>query len=229
MKKLIKSSVLASAALFAFAIAAPTVVIAQSAKEQEAQTKTREAQTKAQERKQTGQENKEIAQANAPEKREEAKTKSEDNKLQACEKREDKINKLMARLADRGNKQLDVFTKISDRTQAFYDKKGKELSNYEALVDEVEAKKLAAEKAVAEVNGTSMTFKCDGTDPKGAAASFKESRNVVQTALKDYKTAVKNLIVGVKSVQSTESKPPEVTTPEADPTTDSNTSTEGGR
>lgn len=130
-----------------------------------------------------------------------AQTRLADAKLKACQNREKAINNIMARLADRGQRHLDLFTKIAERTEAFYITKGKTLSNYDALVADVTAKKAAAQTAVNAVKASSVTFKCDGTDPKGAAASFKDSLKNQIAALKDYKTAVKNLIVGVKSVQ----------------------------
>ena len=79
------------------------------------------------------------------------------------------------------------------------------LSNYEELVATADDKKTVAQAAVDKVKATSVTFKCDGTDPKGAAQSFKDSLKAEIAALKEYKTAVKNLIVGVKSVQGTTS------------------------
>ena len=60
------------------------------------------------------------------------------------------------------------------------------------------------------VKADSVTFKCDGTDPKGAVSSFKDALKSEIAALQAYRTSVKNLIVGVKSVQgnttSTDSK-----------------------
>jgi len=111
----------------------------------------------------------------------------------------------MSRVSDRGTKQLAVFTKISDRVQAFYLKKGKILDNYDVLVAEVNTTKATAESAVADVKSTSVTFTCDGADPKGAIDAFKTKVQAQRAALKAYKTAVKNLIVGVKSVQGTTS------------------------
>lgn len=160
-------------------------------------------------------ERKETAQANVAERKEQRIAKLEAKKLEACKKREANINKKMSNIADHATKQMSVFTKISDRTQAFYVKKGNTLTNYDALVAEVTAKKAAAETAAVTIKSASVEFKCDGTDPKGAAASFKESQKAMNSALKDYKTAVKNLIVGVKSVngktQSSENKPAETT------------------
>ena len=132
-----------------------------------------------------------------------AKTKLAEAKLRVCQKREKAITNVMGRIVTRGQKQLDLFSSIATRTEAFYADKGKTLSNYDTLVADVTAKKAAAQAAVDAIKANSVAFKCDGSDPKGASAVFKESLKTETTALKDYKTAVKNLIVGVKSAQGT--------------------------
>lgn len=134
-----------------------------------------------------------------------ASTKLADTKLRACQNREKAINNIMARIADRGQKQLNLFTTIATRTETFYTNKGKVLSNYDVLVADVNAKKTAAQTTVDAIKSDSVSFKCDGTDPKGVAAGFKTDLKAEITALKNYKTSVKNLIVGVKSVQGTTS------------------------
>ncbi|HSW85757.1 MAG TPA: hypothetical protein VLF79_04085 [Candidatus Saccharimonadales bacterium] len=126
-----------------------------------------------------------------------------DAKLKACKNREKAINNILKHISDRGQRQLNLFTSIATKTETFYTDKGKTLSNYDALVTDVTAKKAAAQTEVDTVKAESVTFKCDGTDPKGAASSFKEALKGEIQALKDYKTSVKNLIVGVKSVQGT--------------------------
>ncbi len=130
-----------------------------------------------------------------------AQAKLADTKLKVCQKREKNINNVMSRIADRGQKQLDLFSSIATKTETFYLNKGKVLSNYDALLADVMAKKEAAQATVDTVKSTGVTFKCDGTDPKGAVSSFKESLKSEIAALKEYKTSVKNFIVGVKSVQ----------------------------
>lgn len=130
-------------------------------------------------------------------------TKLADAKLRACQNREAAINNILGRISDRSQKQLDLFTSIATKTETFYTNKGKTLSNYSALVADVNAKKAAAQSAVDAIKSDSVTFKCDGTDPKGAVTSFKDALKTETSALKDYKTSVKNLIVGVKSVQGT--------------------------
>ncbi len=156
--------------------------------------KAQDAQQSAQDRK--------AALAQTPEdRREVVATKLADAKLKACQRREAAIDNIMARIADRGERQINVFNKIADHTQTFYVSKDKPLSNYDALVADVNAKKAAAQAAVDAVKSSSTSFKCDGTDPRGAASSFKASLKTETSALKAYKTAVKNLIAGVKSVQ----------------------------
>ncbi len=130
-----------------------------------------------------------------------AQTRLADAKLKACQNREKAITNIMSRLADRGQKQLNLFSSIADKTEAFYATKGKTVATYDALVADLATKKAAAEEAVNTVTSTSTTFKCDGTDPKGVVSSFKDSLKAEITTLKDYRTAVKDLIVGVKSAQ----------------------------
>jgi len=176
-------------AVAAIVVTMPFAVNALPARAQEAQT--------------TAQQRQETAQVTAADKRAAVQTRLADVKLKVCQQREKTIDNIMTRMGDRGVKQLDVFTKIADRTEVFYVKSGKVLSNYNALVDGVNAKKADAQTAVTAAQSTMVAFKCDGTDPKGAASSFKTSLEAQNQALKAYKTAVKNLIVGVKSVQGT--------------------------
>lgn len=159
------------------------------------------------------------------EKRNAANVKREDAKLRACQNREKVINNITSRIADRGQKQLDLFTSIATKTEAFYVNKGKTLSNYDALVADVNAKQAAAATTVAAIKAKSTTFTCNSSDPKAEITSFKDSLKLEIAALKEYKTAVKNLIVGVKSVESTTAGTNTSTHTKATTTT---TTTQGG-
>jgi hypothetical protein len=135
------------------------------------------------------------------------KTKGEQHKAAAqakvCEKRQAKIKASMNRIADRGQKQLTLFGTIATRTEDFYISKGKTLSNYDQLVADVNTKHNAAQTALDAIKTASTNFTCDSADPKASVTGFKASLKSEISVLKDYRTAVKNLIVGVKSVQST--------------------------
>ncbi len=217
MQKLLsKNYLLAGLTVIAIMVAVPFVVNAQSARALEVQGTEKQPleieQTTTIEQREavrlkeveiTKQERLDAVKTTVAEKREAAQTRLGEVKLKVCQKREKTIGNIMARMSDRGVKHLEVFAKIADRTKAFYVKSGKVLSNYEVLVAEVDATKAEAQAAVDVIKNTTTTFACDGTDPKGAANSFRASLEDRNQALKAYKTAVKNLIVGVKSVQGT--------------------------
>lgn len=125
-------------------------------------------------------------------------------RLKACENRQKAITNIMSRIADRGKKQLALFGTIATRTETFYMNKGKTLSTYNSLVADVNAKAATAQTAVSNLSTESTGFTCGGSNPKGFVSSFQAGLKTEIGALQDYKTSVKNLIVGVKSVQSTD-------------------------
>lgn len=202
-----KHGLFAGTLLLAVAFVAPLAANAQQARAQEMrpeqtqQVTTDERRQVAQESMDTRQQNREEAQSNGEERREAAMERLEAGKLKACQNREKAIQNIMSRIADRSTKQLAVFTTIAERTQAFYDEKGNEIANYDALVAEVDAKKASAESAVETIQSSGTAFSCDGDNPKAVAASFKDSLQARNVALNEYKTAIKDLIVGVKSAQ----------------------------
>lgn len=203
LKISLKHSLFAAVAVLTVACVAPVIATAQSARDQEVESEANTSQQSTKQNAEVLRQKHEAAVIASQEKHEAAKGRLEAAKLKACQNREKSIKNIMARMADRSTKQLDVFTKISERTQAFYVKKGNVLEGYDALVAAVAEKKLAAETAVGSVQNISGTFSCDGESPRGVATSFKESVHTRNAALKEYKTAVKNLIVGVKSIQGT--------------------------
>lgn len=164
-----------------------------------AQQRLDEAKAKAEARAQEAQEK---AQMRATE----TKQRLEGAKLKACEAREKRIEATMAQMTKRGENHIAVFTKISDRVKEFYENKGRTAENYDTLVAEVDTKKLAAEAAVASAQSVGDVFSCDSDNPKIASQEFREAHKAQVAALKEYRTAVKNLIVAVKSAQSQAAK-----------------------
>lgn len=124
----------------------------------------------------------------------------EEARQRICERRETAINRIMDRMALRSQRILNVFTKITERVEAFYTRRGLTVGNYDALVAEVMAKKIAAETQVTALQNNEP-FVCADDNPRGIGQAFKEDLKTTNDALKEYKTAVKNLIVGVKSAQ----------------------------
>ena len=164
----------------------------------------------------------EAARETANTRREEVKqsvsSKLDENKRKICEKRQAGITRTMNKMQTRGESQLAVFTKIAERTKAFYEKKQRTVENYTDLVVAVDEKKLAAELAVAAGDEAISDFSCDASDPTAMKDLFKAQLSDQIAALKAYKTAVKDLIVGVKSAQSQASREQTTETEQTEPT-----------
>jgi hypothetical protein len=120
------------------------------------------------------------------------------NKLKACAQRKTKIQATMNRSITRAERQLALFTTISERVKTFYADKGYKLDNYAALVAAVDTAKANAQANLDTLKSLD-SFDCNAADPKGDVQGFKLALQSVNQNLKDYRTAVKNLIVGVKS------------------------------
>ncbi len=107
----------------------------------------------------------------------------------------------MTRSITRAERQLKLFGTIADRVKAFYVDKGYSVDNYDELVAAVETAKADAQANLETLKGLG-SFECDAEDPKGDIEAFKLALKSISQDLKDYRTSVKNLIVGVKSAQS---------------------------
>lgn len=117
-------------------------------------------------------------------------------RLQVCELRVDVINRIMDKAAEQGTKHLGVFTKILDRVKDFYKTKNLSVDNYQDLLDMAEQKAAAAQTAINTVaDGTD--FVCNSDDPVGKVDKFNGSVRAMHKALKEYRTAIKDVIVGI--------------------------------
>lgn len=139
-------------------------------------------------------------------KKQELKTKKaeklDDIKLKVCEKRLAGIKKIMTSIQERATRQIDVFNKISERTQKFYVDKAYTVAGYDDLVKTVNDKKEATEAVAQNVAAFGADFTCSSDNAGSFKADVKAQLQAQNDALKDYKTAVKNLIVAVKSANS---------------------------
>lgn len=125
--------------------------------------------------------------------------KLEENRLRTCQKREASIKRIMTNMQTRGERQLEVFRTISERTQAFYGDRQLNVAEYDEAVLVVNEKELAATTIVNQTSTSIEDFSCTSDDPIAMKDMFKAQLQDQIEALKAYKTAVKDLIVTVKS------------------------------
>lgn len=120
-------------------------------------------------------------------------------KLEACQNRKAAVANIMSRIDMRAQNQINLFSTIATRVENFYTTKSKTtLSNYNQLVSAVNAAKAQAETDFGTLK-TNSTFSCSVSDPRGMVMAFQGYLKTEISDLQNYRTAVKNLIVGVAS------------------------------
>ena len=139
-----RGSIIGISAFALVAIATPALVVATPNAHAQTPTQTTEQQTTATDR---ATQAKQVAEQKKTDAKVNAQARLTDAKLKACQNRQTAITNIMSRLSDRGRKQLDLFSSIADKTEAFYIEKGNTIATYDALVAELTTKKATAEAA----------------------------------------------------------------------------------
>lgn len=128
----------------------------------------------------------------------------DEKRQKACERVVSKVNAIRVKRSEQGTKHLEVFNKISERVQAFVTEKELTVENYDTLVANIDEKKAAVEAAIA-VN-TETAFACDTASTESPLRLPRTTIEAVRDSLKEYRTAIKDLIVNVRSsAEKTES------------------------
>ena len=126
-------------------------------------------------------------------------------KLQSCQTRENAIKNRATHLADLVTGMETKFERIAKRVQDYYINtvvpQGKTASNYDSLITDIQVKRETAQVALIKVHqDEALNFNCTASDPKAQMTQFREDMQAVKSALKDYRTSIKNLVVAVRSV-----------------------------
>lgn len=128
-------------------------------------------------------------------------------KLKACQAKENGIKKRIGQLGKLATNMQEKFSAVEGRVEEYYTAKvlpsGKTVANYDSLVADIQTKKGAVQAALSQAQGDAGNFACGNDDPKGQLTQFKDDMRAVKSALKDYRTSIKNLIVAVRSVTGT--------------------------
>ena len=144
-------------------------------------------------------------------------------KLKVCVKKEANVQKRSQKLVQRTEKIVSNFDRIAQRVDDFYIDKllpaGFEIDNYEQLLNNLENKRRDVDSALGVAKGTAGSFSCEGVDPKGQVKQFRGDMQGVVVALKDYKKAIINYLVTVKT--KAKNFKAETATSSAEPATDS--------
>ena len=134
----------------------------------------------------------------------------QDAKLKACQARENGIKKRSAQLMDLAKNMQDKFDAMAKRVQDYYGNtvvpSGKTVTNYNALISDIQTKKTAVQDALTKTQDDFASFSCTLSNPKETMMQFKNDMQTVKQKLKNYRTSIKNLIVAVHSVTGENNK-----------------------
>lgn len=131
-------------------------------------------------------------------------SKLDDAKLKMCQAKENAIKQRSSRLTQLVITMKYEFDAIEKRVEDYYNLKvvpsGKTVSNYSSLLSDIQTKKVAVSTALTKAQNDVNAFSCTSDNPKGQMTEFRIDMQSVKSALKDYRTSIKNLIVAVHSV-----------------------------
>lgn len=147
---------------------------------------------------------KEQARVAAAKAEEQAKVAAAKEKL--CATRKTTAGNIEDRISTRGQNRLNVITTVAGRVENYYVTKGLSVSNYDALVSDINAQKGTAQAAVDLVKADAAQMSsvtCGDGSGRTAVEKFKTDLKAEQAALKAYNTSVKNLITAVRAAKTT--------------------------
>ena len=135
--------------------------------------------------------------------REKLKERLGEVKLKICEKKEANIKKRANKLVQRAEKIQNIFGRIIQKTDKFYVDKlvpaDLEIDNYEGILNNLENKRKDVATAIAAAEDTADNFDCEGQNPKEQITQFRTNMKGVISALNEYKKAVINYLVTVRT------------------------------
>lgn len=138
------------------------------------------------------------------ERRQKAQNRLTEAKLRACQAKEKALKKRTEQLVKLAATMQEKFEAIAGRVEEYYTSKvipsGKTVANYDSLLADIQTKKGAVKVALTKAQSNAGSFSCTSDDPKEQMRLFKDDMRMVKSALNDYRTSIKNLIVAVHSV-----------------------------
>lgn len=156
-----------------------------------------------------------------------AASKAAAGQLKACQNRQAAIVAIEGRVVARGQNQLNLFTTIAQRVEAFAAAKQVKVSDYSQQLATLTADQTKASNDLAAMK-TNANFDCTSPDPKAIVNAFQTYLKQEISDLQTYRTDVKNLIVAVKTSLS-QSSPAAATSPTTSSTAKPSTTSTGGK
>jgi hypothetical protein len=126
------------------------------------------------------------------------RAEAQKERMQAkCEQHQANLNKLVKNIQARSQRAYDRITKISELIKKFYVKKELNVAEYDTLIADVEAKRVAA-KANLDTLLANSGIDCDAESPRTMVKQFRSERKEKIEAMKAYRQSVRKLLQTVR-------------------------------
>ncbi len=126
-----------------------------------------------------------------------------------CKAHEQVIKNRLSSLIRLVTNQETQFSSISARVESYYTSKmvpkGETLSNYNALLADISTKKSMVDSDLAKAKEDAASFSCNLSNPKTPLLTFREDMQTAKSALKNYRTSIRNLIVMLMTLEASPS------------------------
>ena len=119
--------------------------------------------------------------------------------ISRCAAQSDRITTIMNNSADQAARQLAIFRSIADKAVLFMNEKQLSVGGYAERAAELDTAHKQAEQSISNLKSAAEKFNCDNRQPRATVANFKSQAAKKRTALKHYKSAVRNLVVAIKT------------------------------
>ena len=128
-------------------------------------------------------------------------------RLRICQTREGTIKQRFERITNISNVMIESFDFQAQKVQNYYSQnlvpKGKTVPNYGNLVTDIQTKKTAVQISLSKARAEAVSFSCTAGEPQKFIRDFRTYSQETNTAFKNYRTSVKNLIVAVRTATNT--------------------------
>lgn len=131
-----------------------------------------------------------------------AKVQNTQERQKACEARQGAIDRRVSNYAKAAQTNLDTFSSILTKVQAFYTSKQLNVATYPGLLATAQSKQTAAQTAVDTLKGLNVSIDCTQPDPAATVAAVKTAVADARTALQAYRSAIKDVIVTLEGASS---------------------------
>lgn len=129
--------------------------------------------------------------------------KLDSKKLQVCQTQQANIVRRSQSLTDRAQSQETNFEQIAARVDEFYTTRlaaqNVNVASYSALKNNITTKEQDVNLKLAIAKDDANNFSCSSNDPKGQLTNFRADMQAVITALKDFRTSIKDFIVAIRT------------------------------